>query len=158
MTVTLRRMTPTEFDSIINTAFDSFVAELVATGQIDPGDVPAEIQRRREQHLPDGLDTGYMLLFIGEVDGKRIGWIWLALPGAPHHADTAWVYTVEVDEAHRGKGYGKGLMLAAERDLVQRGVNTLGLNVFGSNKTAMGLYERLGYEVISQQMSKPLTP
>ena len=64
--------------------------------------------------------------------------------------------TLTIDEAQRGKGYGKAMMLAAERELVQRGVTKLGLNVFGSNKTAIGLYERLGYEVISQQMTKPL--
>lgn len=151
-------MTPAEFDSTIDTAFESFVAKLVDTGQISREQAPAEIRRRREAHLPDGLDTEHMLLFIGEVDGERIGWLWLALPGAPHHADTAWVYNVAVDEAHRGKGYGKGLMLAAERELAGRGVGRLGLNVFGSNKTAISLYERLGYQVTSQQMSKPLTP
>jgi ribosomal protein S18 acetylase RimI-like enzyme len=156
MTVTLRRMTPTEFDSVINTAFASFLAEWVTTGQIRQEDVPAEILRRREQTLPGGLDTEHMLLLIGEVDDARVGWIWLALPGAPGHTSTAWVYNVEVDEAYRGKGYGRAMMLAAERELVQRGVNTLGLNVFGTNGAAIGLYEQLGYQIISQQMSKPL--
>lgn len=47
-------------------------------------------------------------------------------------------------------------MLAAERELVDRGVSRLGLNVFGANKTAVRLYERLGYQVIAQQMTKPL--
>jgi len=47
-------------------------------------------------------------------------------------------------------------MRAAEEELVHRGVTKLGLNVFGGNTTAIRLYESLGYEVISQQMSKPL--
>jgi ribosomal protein S18 acetylase RimI-like enzyme len=156
MTVTLRSMTSDEFDSVIGTAFAGFLADRVATGQTRPEDVPAEIQRQRAQHLPDGLETEGMLLLMGEVDGERIGWIWLALPGSPQHPDTAWVYSLVVDEAHRGRGYGKGLMLAAERELLDRGVRTLGLNVFGTNRIAIGLYERLGYEVISQQMTKPL--
>jgi ribosomal protein S18 acetylase RimI-like enzyme len=157
MDLILRRMTPAEFDSLIDSSFSAFLAESVATGRIRPEDVPAEAGRRREEMLPNGLDTTNMLLFVGEVDGERIGWMWLALPGPPHHAEAAWVYNVEVDESERGKGYGKAMMLAAERELVHRGVTKLGLNVFGSNKSAIGLYERLGYEVISQQMIKPLT-
>jgi ribosomal protein S18 acetylase RimI-like enzyme len=156
MTVTLRRMTPAEFDTLINASFADFFAKLVAAGQFNQEDVPAEIQKRLAEMLPDGPDTELNLLFIGEVDGERIGWLWLTLPGTKLHPDTAWVHNVTVDETHRGKGYGRGLMLAAEQELVRRGVTTLGLNVFGSNATAIRLYERLGYEVVSQQMSKAL--
>src|SRR5262245_43255124 len=156
MTVTLRPMTPAEFDAAVDSSLASFVAEMVKQGQVRPEDAAGEVQRRRAQHLPDGPRTEHMLLLLGEVDGARLGWLWLALPGAPHHHDTAWVYNVEVDEAHRGKGYGRGLMRAAEEELVHRGVTKLGLNVFGDNTTAIRLYESLGYEIISQQMSKPL--
>jgi len=157
MDLILRPMTQAEFESVIDTAFAAFLAELVASGQMRAEDVSAEARRRRDQNLPNGLDTEHMLLLTAEVAGDRVGWMWLALPGAPGHADTAWIYNIEVDEAKRGKGYGKAMMLAAERELVQRGVTKLGLNVFGSNRTAIGLYERLGYEIISQQMTKPLT-
>jgi ribosomal protein S18 acetylase RimI-like enzyme len=37
-------------------------------------------------------------------------------------------------------------------------VHRVGLNVFGTNQTAIRLYESLGYEVLSQQMAKRLTP
>ena len=154
--VKLRPMTPSEFDSLIDTAFTGYVAERVATGQTREADAAAEIRRQREQYLPDGVATEHMLLFVGEVDGEPIGWIWLALPGVANHPDTAWVYNVEVDVAHRGHGYGRGLMLAAERELVARGVDRLGLNVFGANRTAIRLYEQLGYQVLAQQMAKKL--
>jgi ribosomal protein S18 acetylase RimI-like enzyme len=156
MTVTLRPMTSSEFDSVVDSAFAGYFAERVATGQTRQEDVAAETRRQREQYLPDGVATERMLLYIGEADRERIGWIWLALPGVANHPDTAWVYNVVVDAAHRGKGYGRGLMLAAERELVERGVSRLGLNVFGTNKTAIRLYERLGYQVLTQQMTKPL--
>jgi ribosomal protein S18 acetylase RimI-like enzyme len=157
MTVTLRRMTPAEFGPLVDTSFARFVAELVSAGQLRPADAPAEIRRRRAESLPDGLDTRHMLLFVGEVDGAPIGWIWLGLPGAGHRVDIAWIYNVEVDEAHRGRGYGKDLIRAAEAELVRRGVDSLGLNVFAGNTTAIALYERLGYRVVSQQMTRTLT-
>lgn len=156
MTVKLRPMTSSEFDSVIDASFAGYFAERVATGQTRQEDVAEEIRRQREQYLPDGVATERMLLYIGEADGERIGWIWLALPGVASHPDTAWVYNVVVDAAHRGKGYGRGLMLAAERELVERGVSRLGLNVFGTNKTALNLYEQLGYQVLTQQMTKAL--
>jgi ribosomal protein S18 acetylase RimI-like enzyme len=156
MTVTLRPMTEPEFDWFVESSLAAFVEEMVNQGQLKAEDGPAEIQRRRRRHLPDGIETQHMALFVGEVDGVAIGRLWLALPGAPNHLDTAWVYNVEIDEAHRGKGYGRGLMLAAEAELVHRGVTKLGLNVFGGNTTAIRLYQSLGYEVISQQMSKSL--
>jgi len=64
---------------------------------------------------------------------------------------------VEVSAGHRGKGYGRAIMLAAEDELRQRGAERLGLNVFGTNRTAIALCDSLGFAVTSQQMSKPLT-
>lgn len=157
VTVRLRPITQDEFDPLIGRTFDAFVAELVNTGQVRPEDAAGESQRQRERLLPQGLDTEHMVMFIGEVDGERIGWLWLALPGAPNHVDSAWVYDIEVDEAHRGKGYGRGLLLAAEDELRARGVYKLGLNVFARNSTAMRLYHGLGFEVVTQQMAKDLT-
>jgi ribosomal protein S18 acetylase RimI-like enzyme len=79
-----------------------------------------------------------------------------ALPGAPGRPNSAWVFDIEIDEAYRGKGYGRGLMEAAERELIGRGVTRLALNVFGYNTPAVKLYESLGFTVMSQQMAKPL--
>jgi hypothetical protein len=45
---------------------------------------------------------------------------------------------------------------AAERETAQRGVTTIGLNVFGANVVVRRLYESAGYDVTSLQMRKPL--
>lgn len=71
---------------------------------------------------------------------------------------SAFVYDVEVDAAARGKGYGRGLMLAAEPYARDRGAGVLKLHVFGSNTVARGLYESLGYETTNVSMAKPLGP
>ena len=56
----------------------------------------------------------------------------------------------------RGNGYGRAIMLAGENECRRRGYARLDLNVFGTNRTAISLYESLGYTVSSQQMSKRL--
>jgi hypothetical protein len=58
MTVKLRPMTSREFDSVVNAAFASFLAERVATGQTREVDLAAETRRQREQYLPDGVEAG----------------------------------------------------------------------------------------------------
>ena len=63
------------------------------------------------------------------------------------------------DRTHeRGKGYGRALLRAAERETARHGVRTIGLNVFGPNTVARNLYESAGYEVASLQMHKELPP
>ena len=74
----------------------------------------------------------------------------------PPEAAMAWVYDVEVDEAFRGRGYGRQTMLLAEREARARGMTSIGLNVHGKNTVALSLYDSLGYEVTTQQMKKPV--
>ena len=81
--------------------------------------------------------------------------LWLATR-SPNGAQAGWIYDVEVDEAHRGKGYGREIMLLAERECRRRGLTSLRLNVFGPNTVAQRLYESLGYEITSQNMAKRL--
>jgi ribosomal protein S18 acetylase RimI-like enzyme len=149
-------MTPAEYAALVEPTFGEFVAELVRGGHIRADEADDELRRRREQLLPRGLDTDHMVLFVGEVDGEPVGWLWYGLPGVPGHSTGAWVYNVVVFEAHRGKGHGRALMLAGEAELVDRGVPEVGLNVFASNTTAVRLYEALGYTVTTQQMTKSL--
>jgi ribosomal protein S18 acetylase RimI-like enzyme len=85
-----------------------------------------------------------------------VGWLWLALP-APDRPATAWIHGITVLPDHRGQGYGRAIMLAAESEVAARGISNLGLNVFATNTPAVHLYQSLGYTVTAQQMAKPLT-
>ncbi|MFW8746016.1 GNAT family N-acetyltransferase, partial [Mesorhizobium japonicum] len=74
----------------------------------------------------------------------------------PDGVGPAWVFDIEVEEARRGEGWGRALMLEAERIARADGHAELGLNVFGSNAVARGLYESLGYQPTAIQMRKTL--
>ena len=67
-----------------------------------------------------------------------------------------FIFGIEVHSGQRGKGYGRAIMLAGEDECRRRGYAQLDLNVFGNNRTAISLYESLGYTVTSQQMRKRL--
>ena len=56
-----------------------------------------------------------------------------------------WVYYLAVAETHRGKGFGEGLMRAAEHWLIDRRSPKLQLMVRSDNSAATGFYKAIGY-------------
>ncbi|GAA4994426.1 GNAT family N-acetyltransferase [Streptomyces hyderabadensis] len=118
---------------------------------VPEADAHAKARRDHEVLLPRGLDTEGMLFSVLEHEGRRVGILWLAL-----HEDRAFVYDVEADAAHRGRGHGRTLMLLAEAQAIAAGRSRIGLNVFAGNTPAERLYESLGYETTRYSYSKPL--
>ncbi|MGA8255885.1 MAG: GNAT family N-acetyltransferase [Nocardioides sp.] len=109
----------------------------------------------REQHaelLPDGLATEHHHFFVGQVEGQRVGTLWLGT-----ERPMVFVYDVLVDEQHRRQGYGAGLMRAGALWAQGRGAPLLGLNVFGYNHGARALYDQLGYHVVESYLGLSLT-
>ncbi|MEV6928612.1 GNAT family N-acetyltransferase [Dactylosporangium sp. NPDC051485] len=152
--LTLRPMTQAELDAMTPALKREYAEDELRAGRGTAESVHAKVEELFARLLPQGVGTPGQLLFNGVADGAVVGRIWLALPAEQH--DQAWVYDVQVDPAHRRRGHGRALMLAAEEELKRRGVAKLGLNVFGHNPGARALYEELGYETMSVQMSKEL--
>jgi ribosomal protein S18 acetylase RimI-like enzyme len=85
-----------------------------------------------------------------------VGVVWIALER--EGKEEAWIYDIEIVPEHRGRGHGRALLAAAEREVVKHGGRSIGLNVFGRNTAARGLYASAGYEITSLQMRKGLEP
>lgn len=101
--------------------------------------------------LPDGLATADMLFSVLEHDGTPVGTLWTGTRDGK-----AFVYKVESDARHRGKGHGRTLMLLAEAQGVAAGLPAIRLNVFAGNTPAERLYESLGYETVTYHLYKSL--
>jgi GNAT superfamily N-acetyltransferase len=56
-----------------------------------------------------------------------------------------------VYEDHRGKGYGKRLLAAADQLAADRGSKGLSIIVADNNSTARKLYEMSGYKLVEQK-------
>ncbi|MEU2224615.1 GNAT family N-acetyltransferase [Streptomyces sp. NPDC018347] len=145
-----RPMTGAEFD-----AWREVESEHFARMWIDRG-VPEAAARAKARSvhvrlLPDGLATDRMLFSVLEHAGSRMGTLWVAL-----EEEMAFVFDVRTDEAHRGRGHGRTLMLLAERQAIGAGRAVLGLNVFAGETPAERLYASLGYATVTRSLSKPL--
>lgn len=112
-------------------------------------------EREVRKAMPLGLRTPGMFVFRIVVEGHAVGWIWYGLHG-PDRPGMAWIYQLDIDEPFRGHGHGTAALTAAEADLARHGARSAGLYVRGENTAAQRLYKRLGFELISQEMSKPL--
>ncbi|MCT2588608.1 GNAT family N-acetyltransferase [Streptomyces sp. N2-109] len=106
--------------------------------------------------LPGGPETPGMVMRVLTRDGTDVGTVWIRVDGAPRPGVEGWVYAVEVEEALRGRGHGRALMLLAEVEARTAGVRLLGLNVYTDNAPALHLYESLGYRPLDHQLYKRL--
>ncbi|HEX6843969.1 MAG TPA: GNAT family N-acetyltransferase [Actinomycetota bacterium] len=149
-------MTAAEFDEYLSWVVADYASEMVRNGRATPDESTARAQASFDSLLPRGLETpGQVLLIAEDPDtGERVGHLWLG--PASDAADQAWVYDVTVEEDLRGRGYGRAIMQAFEREAATRGYARAGLNVFGDNEVARGLYESLGYREVARQMAKDL--
>jgi GNAT superfamily N-acetyltransferase len=156
--VTLRRMTPAEYAAY--TAAREAEVTRVLSDLVPAEEANARALQGTAQHLPDGLDTrGHDLVIAENAAGEVVGNAWLGPdPHRPESGDAMWLYDINVHPEVRGRGYGSGLLRAVEELAARHGADRLGLNVFGSNPTAIALYERGGYTVTTLQMSKRLGP
>ncbi|MBD7957895.1 GNAT family N-acetyltransferase [Microbacterium sp. Sa4CUA7] len=155
--VTVRPMTPAEYEQWQAALATEYAAEQVAAGRWA---ADGAVQRALDENarlLPQGLETPRTLLLTAvDAAGVPVGRAWVALDHPRDAPDVAFLYDIEIAEPHRGQGYGRALLAAVEHATRETGVGALELNVFGSNTTAIGLYDSAGYDVVTQQMRKAL--
>ncbi len=148
-------MTTEEYEEFVERSVREYADDKLRSGEYAAETALQQSAAEFDKLLPDGLATPDTLLFTAEgPDGAAVGLLWLALPSGRRRQ--AFVFELWVGPDQRGRGYGRAIMLAGEQELAERGVGELGLNVFGHNPVAIGLYESLGYQVTTQQMSKKI--
>jgi ribosomal protein S18 acetylase RimI-like enzyme len=148
-------MTAAEFAPFRERTIKAYAAEHVRTGDWSPDRAETLSAEQTDQLLPHGVDTEGTLLLVAETEAAGvIGLVWVALEVA--QSQSAWIFDIEIVLEQRGKGYGRALLAAAEREVVARGGDSLTLNVFGGNLVAQGLYKSAGYEITSMHMRKSL--
>ncbi|MEU3058564.1 GNAT family N-acetyltransferase [Streptomyces griseus] len=153
--LTSRAMSEEEFASWRQEALLAY-----AQDWIDRGVEPEQARRKSEAdhaaHLPDGLATEGVRFDVLVHAGEVVGHVWVALRELPPGGPAGFVFDVEVREEHRGRGYGRALMLLAEDITRACGADRLGLHVFASNTPALRLYESLGYTTTRYNLAKAL--
>ncbi|MFC8367854.1 MULTISPECIES: GNAT family N-acetyltransferase [unclassified Streptomyces] len=145
-----RPMTEAEFGPWSAKGQEDYAGDWIRRG-VPEAEARAKAANDHAALLPDGHATEDMLFSVLEHEGTPVGTLWLSVRG-----ERAYVFDVEADAAHRGRGHGRALMLLAEAQAVAAGNRTIGLNVFAGNTPAERLYDSLGYGTTQYSMYKPL--
>jgi GNAT superfamily N-acetyltransferase len=148
-----REMTGPEYTTWHTAAVAGYADQISASGLLTPDEARSRSETQFAELLPDGLATRDHSLWSLEAGGDQVATLWLC-----HHQYTGrtFVYNVEASPQHRGKGYGRAAMRWAEIVTLRAGDEVLGLNVFGQNAVAIGLYTSLGYHVTDESRSLSL--
>ncbi|MHA6764523.1 GNAT family N-acetyltransferase [Streptacidiphilus sp. PAMC 29251] len=158
-----RAMREDEYGPWLAAETQIYIAELVAHG-LTFEQAGAKAYADHAAVLPHGLATPDTVISLLESASESrsgagpIGSIWVNTrqSSMPDGSPLAWVFNIVVDEAQRGRGHGRALMLLAERECLARDVHHLGLNVFADNSTARRLYTSLGYTTFLHVLHKQL--
>jgi ribosomal protein S18 acetylase RimI-like enzyme len=145
-----RPMTEAEFGLWLEKARERYAQSWIERG-VPEAEARARSDKDHASLLPEGRLTRDMLVSLLEHEGTPVGTLWVSLRDEP-----AYVFSVETDPAHRGRGHGRTLMLLAEAQAIAAGKRAIGLNVFAGNTPAERLYESLGYETTQYALYKPL--
>ncbi|MCL4337275.1 MAG: GNAT family N-acetyltransferase [Candidatus Thermoplasmatota archaeon] len=153
--VNLVPITDKEFDAFLDKSVKNYAIEKVKSGNWPEEGSLERSMAEFKRLLPNGKDSkdNFIYKIVESATGEPVGTIWVALtqrgelPGA-------FIYDIEVNEKHRGKGYGKEAMKELEKVVTSLGRDRISLHVFGHNKVAISLYQSLGYQVTNINMSK----
>jgi ribosomal protein S18 acetylase RimI-like enzyme len=150
MSVEFRQMGGDEFATWLPLLREEYAGDLVRDYGMSLEQAIEQAAVEIERDLPAGHSVWVM-----EVGGGPVGHLWLSERRSSYEPALV-VYDIDVDEPHRGRGYGKAAMLFAEEEARRRGLSRIVLHVGARNEVARNLYRSLGYQENEVAMSKPV--
>ncbi|MEU6948020.1 GNAT family N-acetyltransferase [Streptomyces sp. NPDC046316] len=151
----VRPMTEAEFGPWEAGAREGFARSWIERG-VPEDQARAKSDSSHRELLPQGLRSPGAAISVAVRDGETVGHVWTGARELEPGIQGRYVYRIEVAEGHRGRGYGRALMLLAERHSLGAGERLLGLHVFTGNTPAIRLYESLGYRTTHVNSYKAL--
>jgi len=152
-TITFEPFPSAQLAAWLKTMLVRYIDERVLAGEsVDEAQQNANASK--ERLYPNGSPAPGHQIGRLRSQGQAVGALWIG-PTA-NDPDQWWVWEIVIDEEFRGRGFGRQAMLLAEEIARTNGASTIGLNVFGHNKTARSLYLSLGFVESSVQMRKAL--
>ncbi len=154
MTTSLRPLSAEEIAGYVPRLSAAYAAELHEHLHLNVEAAAAQAENSAAGAFPGGaVAAGNWLFAVEDGEGTQVGILWLGEP-SDGEADSLWVYDIEIDPEHRGRGLGRDTMLLAEEEARRLGRTRIKLSVFARNAVARALYLSLGFEEMAIQMSK----
>jgi ribosomal protein S18 acetylase RimI-like enzyme len=155
--ISLDPMTGAEYAAWLAPVVRHYAESHVEAGNWSPQEALQQSADAFRTLLPQGVHTedNHLYTVRETAGGAAVGFLWIGMKTRANAID-AFVYDVGVDEAYRGKGYGRATMAAGVTRARELGAATMSLHVFGGNTTARALYSSLGFVETDVSMTLPL--
>lgn len=155
MSVNLKLMQEHEFKNFYEISLKEYADEQVKNGIWDKDEADSKGRAYFEKLLPKGLNTEGHKIFNVHSDNEKVGILWLHI-FEKDNTLKSFIYDIKIEEIHRGKGLGKETMQALDKYCKSHKIESIKLHVFGHNKIAYSLYEKMGFETTNYYMEKKL--
>lgn len=148
----IRTAQETDRAYIDNLNYDSFRVAFQLQEDITDEEAYRRYRKIEDEDPIDPFGENHIVFIIETGSGDRAGLIWLAMrePFYEFKEQLVWIYNINIEPRHRGKGLSKLLLRLAEKWTKENGLNQIGLHVIEPNKVARSLYETTGYTQKSQ--------
>jgi len=155
--VTLNSMTQQDYEKFLSHSIIDYAEDKVKAGTWAPSEAQELSRATFERSLPEGLNTlnSHLYTVVDSALDIKVGCLWIHISDSPL-GRSAFIYDIAIYEDYQGKGYGTQTMSALEVEAKRLQVDKISLHVFGHNKVAFGLYQKMGYEITDISMSKSL--
>ncbi len=141
-----------DFERFLEHEIGAYANAHVKNGNWAPEGALEKSRKEFESLLPDGINSKHQYLWsILDEDDNKIGVLWVQVKD-----QKGFIYDLIIDEAFRGKGYGKQSLMAMDEKLKAMNVESVALHVFGDNVTAQELYKKMGFEITGIHLRKQL--
>lgn len=112
--------------------------------------------RRLYAEVYQRVQRGDGAMWVAELaEGKIIGQLFISFtsnrPELSNGQNRAYIYGFRIRPEYRNQGMGSAMMHRVEADLRSKGYRIVTLNVAQDNPTALRLYKRLGYRIVSYE-------
>lgn len=133
---------------------ESWTRDMKRVGLIAKNTTQEEADAIVRKSIPNGFETPGHYFFYVYDKNVRVGKIWVEI--RKRGEMEAYLWDIYIDVEYRGKGYGKESMKVMENFARDKGAVKISLNVFGYNKIARSLYDKVGYIDAAITMTKVL--
>ncbi|EIC9405682.1 GNAT family N-acetyltransferase [Listeria monocytogenes] len=147
-------MTASDLEDFLSTAITDYANEKVEAGTWDEEEALAKSQDSFNKLLYDGITTPNEYLY-SIISGEKIGYIWFHVDET-RSGKHAFIYDFVIFEAFRGKGFGTKTLEALDALSKEMQITKIELHVFAHNQTAIGLYNKVGFQNTDITMAKYL--
>lgn len=153
--VKLVPMEAADYPAYLEISIREYAEDKVKSGQWKETEALEKSRGEYMRLLPDGVHTKneFIYTIVNEETGQKIGilWVEVKMEETPRRA---FGFDFMLYEQFRGKGFGKQALHALDKILISMDVESMGLHVFGHNKTAFELYKKMGFEITNINLRK----